>query len=74
MIKRKNIFGMKIILDFIEMKQKVVVFLKGENLTTENMKKRDHKQLSEDIIAKKITQLELPNFDEFDSIEYVFVN
>jgi hypothetical protein len=74
MIKRKNIFGMKIILDFTEMKQKVVVFLKGENLTTENMKKRDHKQLSEDIIAKQITQFELPNFDEFDSIEYVFVN
>lgn len=74
MIKRKNIFGMKIILDFIEMKQKVVVFLKGEKLTTDNMKKRDHKQLSEDIIAKQITQLELPNFDEFDSIEYVFVN
>ncbi len=65
---------MKIILDFTEMKQKVVVFLKGENLTTENMKKRDHKQLSEDIIAKQITQFELPNFDEFDSIEYVFVN
>ncbi len=53
---------------------KAVVFLKGEKVTLSNLKKRDHKQLSADIIEKQITQFELPNYDEFDSIEYVFSN
>jgi predicted kinase len=53
---------------------KAVVFLKGEKTTMANLKKRDHKQLSEEIINKQITQFELPNFDEFDSIEYIFTN
>ena len=53
---------------------KAVVFLKGENLTAENMKKRDHKQLTSEIISKQITQFELPNYDEFDEIQYVFTN
>ena len=53
---------------------KAVVFLKGEKLTLENIKKRDHKQLSSEIISKQITQFELPNYDEFDNIEYIFKN
>lgn len=53
---------------------KAVVFLKGEKLTAANMKKRDHKQLSCDIINKQITQFELPNYDEFDDIKYIFNN
>ena len=50
---------------------KAVVFLKGEKETMSNLKKRDHKQLTLDIIDNQITQFELPNYDEFDSIDYI---
>jgi len=53
---------------------KAVIFLKGEKVTFDNLKKRDHKQLSPEIIARQIVQFELPNYDEFDEIEYVFSN
>lgn len=53
---------------------KAVVFLVGEKQIKENLKKRDHKKLSESLIDHQMTQFELPNYDEFDEITYVFKN
>lgn len=50
---------------------RAVVFLTGEKEIYSNLKKRDHRQLSPEIIAKQIAQFELPNFDEFDQIDYL---
>ena len=53
---------------------KAVVFLVGEKQIKENLKKRDHKKLSESLIDHQMAQFELPNYDEFDEITYVFKN
>lgn len=50
---------------------KAVVFLSGEERIYDNLEKRGHRKLSKDIIEKQIAQFELPNFDEFDQIEYL---
>ncbi len=49
---------------------KAVVFLNGEKSINENLRKRQGKRLSKDIIEKQISQFELPNYDEFDEIEF----
>lgn len=49
---------------------KAIVFLNGEKSINENLRKREGKRLSKDIIEKQISQFELPNYDEFDVIEF----
>lgn len=53
---------------------KAVVFLIGEKQLNKNLAKRDHKKLKHGIILKQIESFELPNYDEFDEIKYVFDN
>jgi predicted kinase len=53
---------------------KAVVFLIGEKQITQNLNNRDHKKLEYNIISNQVKNFELPNFDEFDEIQYIFEN
>jgi len=50
---------------------KAIVLLCGEKHLIQNLKKRDGKHLSCEIIDKQITRFELPNYDEFNEINYI---
>lgn len=53
--------------------KKAIVFLNGLNNLTLNLNKRKYfKNIDFDIIKNQISNFELPNFDEFDNIEYIF--
>lgn len=53
--------------------KKAIVFLNGLNNLTLNLNKRkSFKNIDFDIIKNQISNFELPNFDEFDNIEYIF--
>jgi len=55
--------------------KKCIVFLNGEKQIQKNLQKRKNengKKISNEIIQKQMISFELPNFDEFDVIEYIF--
>ena len=53
--------------------QKAIVLLTGEEKIKFNLKNRSGKHLNDDIINKQICDFELPNYDEFDDIEYKLI-
>ena len=68
----KDLRGKKLVkIPSTQYNTRAVVFLSGEERIYDNLEKRGHRKLSKDIIEKQITQFELPNFDEFDHIEYL---
>lgn len=53
-------------------KKRAVVFLPSESMIKENLKKRPDKTIPMEVITKQIRNLELPGYDEFDEIEFVY--
>jgi predicted kinase/predicted hydrocarbon binding protein len=49
-----------------------VVFLNGMKSIEENLKKRKFKTIPKEVIEKQLKSFEIPSFDEFDEIEFIF--
>ena len=50
--------------------KKAIVFLNGINEIKSNLLKREDKKIPENVIFEQMLNFELPNYDEFDEIEF----
>ena len=51
--------------------KKAIVFLNGVENINKNLLKRTNKTIPKEVIEKQILTFELPNYDEFDEIEFI---
>lgn len=51
--------------------KKAIIFLNGEKSIKENLSKRKDKTIDKDLIKAQIFNFELPNYDEFDVLEFI---
>mgnify|MGYP000550010187 FL=1 len=51
--------------------KKAIVFLNGMNEIKSNLLKREDKKIPESVIFEQMLNFELPNYDEFDEIQFI---